>query len=254
MQPSDIRAQIGLDKIPSFKLTDADRFKFLRTRLQDKSGTFIRLSESDVERIEIALRSLLSLDYLHTRNDEAKASSIKDIDNKIKAIAKSRKFLWGLIDLFRSLDNKQVSKFSICLYMLDRADHGQKPSPDEGKEAGRIREIYRTIKLIAKNPKWFDQIIAELNIEANRKKQDRWLNMTMDDLCKILIDREVILTRNPHSAPFGLVMDALTLVRPSITTAQIDSYLQITRQGVGKSGFGKRWGEIDNDLPKPPEI
>lgn len=238
MQFPGIRVKVGLDELPSFKIKDADRSKFLKTRLRNRSGTSIFLSDCDVDRIEIALRTLVSLDH-HSLDHR------HTTDSRVKTVAKAQKPLQGLIDLFQSLEDKQVSHFAICLYMLDREHQDQTLNLDEGREAERIREIFRTIKLIARNPKWFDKVIAGWNTEANHKKQDRWLNLTMDDLCKILADRNVVLARNSHSAPFGLVLDALTLVRPGITAAPIDSYLQITRQGVGRSSFGRRWAEIE---------
>ncbi len=251
LSEAEIEIRTSLIELVSFDLTDTARSDFLKTKFRSRSGEFISLMRSDVDQIEVALRSLVSLDQSLAASGNEKTTLAQQLGFSLEDIGKGQKHLKGLIEFFKEMSDEQMYVLSVHLFLISYNSQDNTDKHQISTKESRISEIFRTIKTITINPQWFDNVNTSMKSRANRRGQDQWLYHTLDEICNILRERGIVVTRNPDSAPFGLLLDALVLVRPKITATQIDSYLQITRRGVKKSGFGRRWGEIEQDRPKP---
>lgn len=249
MQPAEppIGKQQGED---TSGLGEAVRSKLSRTMLVDRSGHRSQLTDSELSEIHYALNSLVTLDGLVLVQGVASPvlAQLAHIDAKRLQIEDRN--LRSISALFADMTDEQLRAMSISLSMTPVDAQVLSPDKYQSDAALRVSETYRTLKLIVAKPEWFSDVVASCKLDPDRKKQDPGLYLTLDELCEILRKRDVIVTRNRDSAPFGLLMDALSLVRPGIIPAQIESYLRETRQGLGKSSFGRRLSEIEEVLPK----
>ena len=231
-----------------FELNEKDRKKYQAVTFMSRSRQAIHLTHDDIDAIEIALRVLFLLDKNSIQKQDVPVIQLSELE--LETIGKIQIHLRKVRGLLGTMSRSSIDVMAIymSLSMQDSLRRHDKGDLAIGLKA--LEAVYEKLTMIASLPRWFDGVIAGINKGHNVRNKDRWLFFTLDEICSLLKKRDVVVTRNPDSAPFGLLLDTLRIVRPGITAAQIDTYLQITRKGIGKFSFGRRWGEIADDLPK----
>ena len=216
---------------------------------REGSTTFVTLS--GLHQTDVALRALYVLDRRAASDEAAR------FETQVQSYGPDRKIIRNLskhlssakkqIEALQMRENTSTLGYILIHYSNLSEDGFEKTVLNA--EARRV-ELLRALRTVVSVSMTFNRIEKILKPSDKEIVQDPRLYLCLDALCALLRDLDVVVPRNPDSPSFYFVLTALKAVRPDIREPQIESYLQLTRQGVGRSSFGGTWAEYGQ---LPPE-
>ncbi len=221
----------------------------IRMRNRAGSSTFVTLS--GLHQTDVALRALYVLDRRAASDEaarfETQVQSYGPDKKIIRNLSKHLKTAKKQIEALQRSENTPTLAHLMIQYSKFSENGFEKAVLNA--EARRV-ELLRALRTVVSVSMTFDRIEKSLKPSDKDVVQDPNIYLCLDALCAVLRDLDVVVTRNPDSSPFYFILTALRAVRADVRESQIESYLQLTRQGVGRSSFGGTWAEYEQ---LPPE-